>query len=111
MSNTKCARTRYGRRSKAELQNAPEFRYSGGGAGARGARPHGTARGGADAILAAKLDRRRALEAVLTESIREKDQLLDQRSDLLHEVNHRAKNSIAIVAAMLRLQMGRQAHT
>jgi PAS domain S-box-containing protein len=55
-----------------------------------------------------ELDRRRALEGVLTDSIREKDELLAQRSVLLHEVNHRAKNSIAMAIAMLRLQMGRQ---
>jgi PAS domain S-box-containing protein len=55
-----------------------------------------------------ELDRRRALEAVLTESIREKDQLLSQRSVLLHAVNHRAKNSIAMAISMLRLQIGRQ---
>jgi PAS domain S-box-containing protein len=59
-------------------------------------------------ILQNELDRRRALEAVLTESIREKDQLLSQRSVLLHEVNHRAKNSIAMAISMLRLQIGRQ---
>jgi PAS domain S-box-containing protein len=58
--------------------------------------------------LQTELDRRRALEAVLTESIREKDQLLEQRRVLLHEVNHRAKNSIAMAMAMLRLQIGRQ---
>jgi PAS domain S-box-containing protein len=61
--------------------------------------------------LQTELDRRRALEAVLTESIREKDQLLDQRSVLLHEVNHRAKNSIAMAIAMLRLQIGRKGNT
>ena len=55
-----------------------------------------------------ELDRRQALEAVLTENIREKDQLLSQRSVLLHEVNHRAKNSIAMAISMLRLQIGRQ---
>lgn len=55
-----------------------------------------------------ELDRRRVLEAVLTESIREKDQLLSQRSVLLHKVNHRAKNSIAMAISMLRLQIGRQ---
>jgi PAS domain S-box-containing protein len=55
-----------------------------------------------------ELDRRRALEAVLTENIREKDQLLSQRSVLLDEVNHRAKNSIAMAISMLRLQIGRQ---
>lgn len=55
-----------------------------------------------------ELDRRQALEAVLTESIREKDQLLSQRSVLLHEVNHRAKNSLAMAVSMLRLQMTRQ---
>jgi PAS domain S-box-containing protein len=55
-----------------------------------------------------ELDRRRALEAVLTENIREKDQLLSQRSVLLHEVNHRAKNSIAMAISMLRLQVIRQ---
>jgi PAS domain S-box-containing protein len=55
-----------------------------------------------------ELDRRRALEAVLTESIREKDLLLSQRSVLLHEVNHRAKNSIAMAISMLRLQVIRQ---
>jgi PAS domain S-box-containing protein len=58
--------------------------------------------------LQTELDRRRALEAVLTESIREKDHLLSQRGVLLHEVNHRAKNSIAMAMAMLRLQIGRQ---
>ena len=58
--------------------------------------------------LQTELDRRRALEAVLTESIREKDHLLSQRSVLLREVNHRAKNSIAMAIAMLRLQSGRQ---
>lgn len=42
------------------------------------------------------------------ESIREKDQLLSQRGVLLHEVNHRTKNSIAMAMAMLRLQIGRQ---
>jgi len=55
-----------------------------------------------------EVNRRQALEAVLTESIREKDQLLSQRSVLLHEVNHRAKNSIAMAISMLRLQIGRQ---
>jgi two-component sensor histidine kinase len=45
--------------------------------------------------LQTELDRRRALEGVLMESIREKDGLLVQRGVLLHEVNHRAKNSIA----------------
>jgi len=58
--------------------------------------------------LQTELERRRALEKVLTESIREKDQLLVQRGVLLHEVNHRAKNSIAMAIAMLRLQIGRQ---
>jgi PAS domain S-box-containing protein len=58
--------------------------------------------------LQTELDRRRALEAVLTESIREKDHLLSQRGVLLHEVNHRAKNSIAMAISMLRLQMARQ---
>ena len=58
--------------------------------------------------LQAELDRRRALEGVLSESIREKDQLLAQRAVLLHEVNHRAKNSISMAIAMLRLQIGRQ---
>jgi len=58
--------------------------------------------------LQTELERRRALERVLTESIREKDQLLVQRGVLLHEVNHRAKNSIAMAIAMLRLQIGRQ---
>jgi PAS domain S-box-containing protein len=57
--------------------------------------------------LQAELDRRRALEVVLKQSIDEKDQLLTQRGILLHEVNHRAKNSIAMAVAMLRLQMGR----
>lgn len=55
-----------------------------------------------------ELDRRHALEGVLTESIREKDRLLGQRNVLLHEVNHRAKNSIAMAVSMLRLQMARQ---
>ncbi len=55
-----------------------------------------------------ELDRRHALEGILTESIREKDRLLGQRSVLLHEVNHRAKNSIAMAVSMLRLQMARQ---
>ncbi|MBL0405636.1 PAS domain-containing protein [Microvirga aerilata] len=55
-----------------------------------------------------ELDRRHALESVLTESIREKDRLLGQRSVLLHEVNHRAKNSIALAISMLRLQVARQ---
>jgi PAS domain S-box-containing protein len=55
-----------------------------------------------------ELDRRHALESVLTESIREKDGLLGQRSVLLHEVNHRAKNSIALAISMLRLQVARQ---
>ncbi|MBD2748864.1 PAS domain S-box protein [Microvirga sp. BT688] len=55
-----------------------------------------------------ELDRRRALEGVLTDSVREKDKLLGQRSVLLHEVNHRAKNSIAMAISMLRLQMARQ---
>ena len=58
--------------------------------------------------LQTELDRRRALEAVLTESIREKDHLLSQRSVLIREVNHRAKNSISMAIAMLRLQIGRQ---
>ncbi|WP_230533618.1 sensor histidine kinase [Microvirga roseola] len=58
--------------------------------------------------LQTELDRRRALEGVLTESVREKDKLLGQRSVLLHEVNHRAKNSIAMAISMLRLQMARQ---
>ena len=40
--------------------------------------------------------------------LREKDYLLGQRRVLLHEVNHRAKNSISMAIAMLRLQMGRQ---
>lgn len=55
-----------------------------------------------------ELDRRHALEGVLTESLREKDKLLGQRSVLLHEVNHRAKNSIAMAISMLRLQVARQ---
>jgi PAS domain S-box-containing protein len=55
-----------------------------------------------------ELDRRHALEGVLTDSIREKDKLLSQRGVLLHEVNHRAKNSIAMAISMLRLQMARQ---
>ncbi|MCB8821303.1 sensor histidine kinase [Microvirga rosea] len=55
-----------------------------------------------------EVDRRRTLEAILTESLREKDQLLSQRSVLLHEVNHRAKNSIAMAISILRLQIGRQ---
>ncbi|MXQ12338.1 sensor histidine kinase [Microvirga makkahensis] len=55
-----------------------------------------------------ELDRRHALEGVLTESIREKDKLLGQRNVLLHEVNHRAKNSISMAISMLRLQMVRQ---
>ncbi|MEZ0171185.1 PAS domain-containing protein [Microvirga sp. TS319] len=55
--------------------------------------------------LQTELDRRHALEGVLTESIREKDQLRSQRSVLLHEVNHRAKNSIAMAISMLRLQI------
>lgn len=55
-----------------------------------------------------ELDRRHALEGVLTESVREKDKLLGQRSVLLHEVNHRAKNSITMAISMLRLQMARQ---
>ena len=59
-------------------------------------------------VLQTELDRRRALEGVLTDSIREKDHLLGQRRVLLHEVNHRAKNSISMAIAMLRLQMGRQ---
>ena len=59
-------------------------------------------------VLQTELDRRRALEGVLTDSIREKDYLLGQRRVLLHEVNHRAKNSISMAIAMLRLQMGRQ---
>jgi PAS domain S-box-containing protein len=58
--------------------------------------------------LQSELDRRHALEGVLTESIREKDKLLGQRSVLLHEVNHRAKNSIAMAISMLRLQVARQ---
>jgi PAS domain S-box-containing protein len=58
--------------------------------------------------LQTELDRRRALEGVLTESVREKAKLLGQRSVLLHEVNHRAKNSIAMAVSMLRLQMARQ---
>ncbi len=58
--------------------------------------------------LQSELDRRHALEGVLTESIREKDKLLGQRNVLLHEVNHRAKNSIAMAISMLRLQMARQ---
>ncbi|MBL0403639.1 PAS domain S-box protein [Microvirga aerilata] len=58
--------------------------------------------------LQTELDRRRALEGVLTESVREKDKLLGQRSVLLHEVNHRAKNSITMAISMLRLQMARQ---
>lgn len=58
--------------------------------------------------LQSELDRRHALEAVLTESIREKDKLLSQRSVLLHEVNHRAKNSIAMAISMLRLQIARE---
>jgi PAS domain S-box-containing protein len=58
--------------------------------------------------LETELDRRHALEGVLMESIREKDKLLGQRSVLLHEVNHRAKNSIAMAISMLRLQMARQ---
>lgn len=58
--------------------------------------------------LQTELDRRHALEGVLTESIREKDRLLGQRNVLLHEVNHRAKNSIAMAVSMLRLQMARQ---
>ncbi|MGO4389477.1 sensor histidine kinase [Microvirga sp. 2YAF29] len=58
--------------------------------------------------LQSELDRRHALEGVLTESIREKDNLLGQRSVLLHEVNHRAKNSIAMAISMLRLQIARQ---
>jgi two-component sensor histidine kinase len=45
------------------------------------------------------------------ESIREKDGLLVQRGVLLHEVNHRAKNSIAMAIAMLRLQIARQSKT
>ncbi|WP_262029187.1 PAS domain S-box protein [Microvirga sp. Mcv34] len=58
--------------------------------------------------LQKELDRRHALEGVLTESIREKDKLLSQRRVLLHEVNHRAKNSIAMAISMLRLQIARQ---
>jgi len=58
--------------------------------------------------LQTELDRRRAVEGVLTESVREKDKLLGQRSVLLHEVNHRAKNSITMAISMLRLQMARQ---
>jgi PAS domain S-box-containing protein len=58
--------------------------------------------------LQTELDRRHALEGVLTESIREKDRLLGQRNVLLYEVNHRAKNSIAMAISMLRLQMARQ---
>ncbi len=57
-----------------------------------------------------ELDRRRALEGVLTESIREKDRLLGQRSVLLHEVNHRAKNSVTMAISMLRLQVARQSN-
>ena len=56
--------------------------------------------------LQTELDRRRALEGVLTESIREKDNLLGQRRVLLHEVNHRAKNSISMAIAMLRSRWG-----
>jgi two-component sensor histidine kinase len=58
--------------------------------------------------LQTELDRQHALEGILTESIREKDNLLGQRSVLLHEVKHRAKNSIAMAILMLRLQMERQ---
>lgn len=58
--------------------------------------------------LQTELDRRQALEGVLTESLREKDKLLGQRNVLLYEVNHRAKNSIAMAISMLRLQMARQ---
>ena len=55
-----------------------------------------------------ELDPRHALEGVLTESIREKDNLLGPGNVLLHEVNHRARNSIAMAISMLRLQMVRQ---
>jgi PAS domain S-box-containing protein len=57
--------------------------------------------------LQAELSHRHGLEEVLMASLREKDELLRQRSGLLLEVNHRAKNSIAMAIAMLRLQIGR----
>ena len=58
--------------------------------------------------LQAELERRRGLEEVLTASLGEKDDLLSQKSLLLREVNHRAKNSIAMAIAMLRIQVGSQ---
>ena len=57
--------------------------------------------------LQAELSHRHGLEEVLMASLREKDELLRQRSGLLLEVNHRAKNSIAMAITMLRLQIGR----
>ena len=60
--------------------------------------------------LRVELNHRHGLEEVLMASLREKDELLQQRSGLLLEVNHRAKNSFAMAIAMLRLQIGRHAN-
>jgi PAS domain S-box-containing protein len=60
-------------------------------------------------VLRREVEHRRQIEAVLTQSVQEKDALLKERELLLSEVNHRAKNSITMAIALLRLQ-GRRGH-
>lgn len=54
--------------------------------------------------LREEVDRRRKLEALLRQQLQESDTLARQREVLVQEVNHRAKNSFAMVASLLQLQ-------
>lgn len=49
---------------------------------------------------------RQVAEAELTRALREKEGLVEQKEMLVREMNHRVKNSLQSVSAMLRLQAG-----